>query len=138
MENSPTSCGSRRVRCMRPGWRRREGGVVEMEVVESLDLKGFTGVNSARFLSRRVGRGLVKRRLEGREGFAGLVQFVEPRHWWALLNPFLKVRDEKGNRFFVRGLLGHVIALASAKRRQPAGVVCVKRAEKVFEVVRWF
>lgn len=81
---------------------------------------------------------LVPAEVNGEAVFVGTVQFVYPRKLRQLFNPFVQVRDAEGNRFRVRGLLGHVIAVESAKRSEPAGVVCVKRAEKEFEVVKWF
>ncbi len=81
---------------------------------------------------------LVPTEVNGEACFVGTVQFAHPRQLRQLLNPFVQVRDTAGNRFRVRGLLGHVIAVESAKRQQPAGVVCVKKAENEFEVVRWF
>lgn len=81
---------------------------------------------------------LVPTEVNGEACFVGTVQFAHPTRLRQLLNPFVQVRDAAGNRFRVRGLLGHVIAVESAKRQQPAGVVCVKHAENEFEVVRWF
>lgn len=49
----------------------------------------------------------------------GFVESVRPRGG-----------DAEGNRYFVRGLSGHVIAIESAKRQKPAGVVCKKRGKK--------
>jgi|GEM_PF-4437033 len=81
---------------------------------------------------------LVPAEVNGEAVLVGTVQFSHPSRLRHLLNPLVKVRDAEGNVFRVRGLLGHVIAVESAKRQQPAGVVCVKRGEKEFDVVKWF
>ena len=81
---------------------------------------------------------LVPTVLNGEAVFVGTVQFVTPSRYRELLNPLVRAEDAAGNRFRIRGLVGHAIAVESAKRKEPAGVVCVRRAEKEFDVVRWF
>ncbi|MBI5226621.1 hypothetical protein HY994_05320 [Candidatus Micrarchaeota archaeon] len=88
---------------------------------------------------RHAASALIPSVVNGESCFVGTVQFKSPAKFRDLLNPLgVKVHDAQGNRFHVRGLLGHVIAVESAKKQQPAGVVCVQRAEREFDVVRWF
>lgn len=87
-------------------------------------------------LSGRQGR-LQKAKINGQPCFVGWVQFVSPNSFLGLLNPFSKFRDGFGNAYFVGGLTGALIAVHSAKLREPVPVTCVKRGDCEFEVVRW-
>jgi hypothetical protein len=79
---------------------------------------------------------LVKTRFNGIDCYFGKTRFVGPTSIWQLLNPFAKFFDPFGNRFFLPGVLGFLVALHSAKLRQPVDVVCIKN-KNGFEVVRF-
>lgn len=82
--------------------------------------------------------GLMEIRINGQACHVGHVQFESPKSYTALLKPFVKVKDGQGNRYHVKGLLGLVIAIESAKKREPAGVLCLKEGDGAYSVVRWF
>ena len=68
----------------------------------------------------------------------GLVEITAPASYWHFLNPLAKITDEDGNRFTVASMAGFAIAITSAKTKQKVGVICLKTAQKQYEVKSWF
>lgn len=75
--------------------------------------------------------------INGVKCFKGEVSFAEPRSYWSLLNPFSKAKDAEGNVYWVRGLVGACIIVEAAKRKERINLVCMKRGEKEYEIVKW-
>ncbi len=65
------------------------------------------------------------------------VQFESPRSFVSLLLPFVPVRDSRGRRFHVGGLVGLYSAIRSARRQKPVSVAFFRESRGVFRIVRW-
>lgn len=85
----------------------------------------------------KLATGLEEVVVNGQPCHAGFVQFIAPNKRRHLLNPFVKFMDSDGNRFFVGGLRGALIAVYSAKLNEPVPVTCVKAKEGEFVVTRF-
>ncbi len=79
---------------------------------------------------------LVQTRFNGTECYVGKVRFLGPESFWQVFNPFARFTDRFGNRFFLSGLPGFLVAMHSVRLKQAVDVVCLKR-ENGFEVVRF-
>ncbi len=65
-----------------------------------------------------------------------LVQFVQPTNHLEAL--FKHAKDTKGNTYWINGLVGINIVLASVKTKKPVGVISTKTGEKEYKVRKWY
>ncbi len=76
--------------------------------------------------------------IDGTTYYTGFVRLVGPEKYFAILDPFIKIYDEQGNRFHLKGLVAHFFAIEAARRKEAIKVVCRKLHEGEYEVVRWY